>query len=233
MPAVRLRVELADTPGSLAGVAAAIGAYGGNIVAIDALQSGEGMVVDEITVDLPDGGQLDAMRRAVGARTDARVISYQLAAAVDPMVRLLQRLGDLLDTVPAGKTDGLRRTLADVCNTPAVWVMSVDQAVHYRAGRAALRDPGAAVVQRTAETLPPLGESITGEAALLAIALLSGDAVALVGRSAEQGFTATEGSRIEAVVALYERLTTVMRPAAVAPARTEGEETTAMVTTGR
>jgi hypothetical protein len=203
-----LRVELADKPGSLAGVAAVLGAYSGNIIAIDVLQSHSGTVVDEITVEVPDNVNLTELRRLIGTRSDARVLSYQLASTVDPVVRVLRRLTDMFDALGSDPDTPLRRAVADLCSTPAVWVMRPDEASAYEAGRAALRQPGIAVVLHTNEKLPALGESIRGETALLAIAAPEehSSRVVLVGRSVEQGFTPTESGRVEALVALHAKL---------------------------
>lgn len=205
MAVVRLRIELADTPGSLAGVAALFGSYEGNIVGIDVLPGEDGQVIDEITVELPDAVDLGELRRMITVRSDARVLSYQLASPLDPLARVLRRLADVLDT-PDQPEAQLRRAVADLCSTPAVWVMTASEASGYEAGRAAMRQPGAAVVLRTSEKLPPLGESIRGDAVLLAIAPPEGLPVVLVGRAAVQGFTPTEASRVEALVALFAKL---------------------------
>ncbi|MHB8463432.1 MAG: ACT domain-containing protein [Acidimicrobiales bacterium] len=204
--AVRLRVELADRPGSLADVAAVIGTYGGNIVAIDVLHREGDTVVDEITVELRDTIDLAGLRQLIATQSSATVLSYQLASPVDTVVRVLRRLAEV---AAPGDPDGpLRRAIADLCSTPAVWSMSADDGGAYEAGRAALRQPGTAVVLRTTEQLPALGESIQGEAVLLAIVPLGAGPprVVLVGRSVVQGFTATESSRIEALVALHAKL---------------------------
>jgi hypothetical protein len=214
-PVVRLRVELADTPGSLADVASAIGSFDGNNVAIDALQSdGGGTVVDEITVELPDVAQLAELRHLISTRGAARVLSYQLATPVDRTARLLGRIAVLLDALPGDATEPLRQVVVEIAHTAAVWVMTPDEARQYEAGRGALRHSGTAVVGRTAESLPPPGESIRGEAAVLAVAASGCDVVVLVARSAEQGFTTTETSRVEAMAALYARLVGFSRAAA-------------------
>lgn len=210
---MRLRVELADKPGSLAGVAAVLGAYSGNIVAIDVLQSQGETVVDEITVEVPDSVNLTELRKLIATRSDAHVLSYQLASPIDPVVRVLRRLTDIFDGLPLDEDGPLRRAVADLCSTPAVWVMSPEEASAYEAARVALRQPGAAVVLRTTEKLPALGESIRGEATLLAVAS-PGDPcrrVVLVGRALSQGFTPTESSRVEALVALHAKLLVLSR----------------------
>ncbi len=205
MAVVRFRIELADTPGSLAEVAAFLSAYEGNIVGIDVLPGEDGTVVDEITVELPDAVDLGELRRMLPTRCDARVRSYLLASPLDPLSRVLRRLAEAMDA-SADPELQLRRAVAELCSTPAVWVMTPAEAAGYEAGRAALRQPGAAVVLRTQAQLPALGESIRGPVVLLAITAGEGLPVLIVGRSAEQGFTPTEASRVEALVALFAKL---------------------------
>ena len=88
---VRLRIELADRPGSLADVAAVIGGHGGNITSIDAFDAAGGRAIDEITVEVPDDLDLGALRGQIAAAADARVLSHQRAGVVDPIVRVLRR----------------------------------------------------------------------------------------------------------------------------------------------
>ena len=94
---VRLRIELADRPGSLADVAAVIGAQGGNILSIDAFDAADGRAVDEITVEVPDDLDLAVLRSQIAAATDAQVLSHQRARVVDPIVRVLRRAAEALD----------------------------------------------------------------------------------------------------------------------------------------
>ncbi|NED97362.1 amino acid-binding protein [Phytoactinopolyspora alkaliphila] len=57
-----LRVVLPDRPGSLGGVAAAIGAAGGDIVGVDVVEHrADGRAVDDFLVDLPSGKLPDAL----------------------------------------------------------------------------------------------------------------------------------------------------------------------------
>jgi acetolactate synthase small subunit len=205
---VRLRIEFADRPGSLADVAAVIGAHGGNITAIDVLDAEHERVIDEITVEIPDELDLAVLRSQITAVADARVLSHQRAGVVDPIVRVLRRAAEAVDRMPSDRAEALREAVADLCATPAAWILDVDDAAAYEAGREALAHPGSAVIGQTAERLPPLGETVTGDASVVAVAIASGTGpvVILVARSIGQGFTPTEGDRIEALVALHARL---------------------------
>ena len=205
---VRLRIDLADRPGSLADVAAVIGAHGGNITSIDMLSAERGRVVDEITVEVPDQLDLTVLRIQIAGTADARVLSHQRAGVVDPIVRVLRRAAEAVDRVTEDPAEALRRAVADLCATPAAWILEAQDASAYEAGSEALAHPGHAIIGHTAAKLPPLGETVTGEASIVAVAVAGvyGPAVVLVARSLGQGFTPTEADRIEALVALHARL---------------------------
>ena len=50
-----MRVTLPDRPGSLGSVATAMGGVGGDINAVEIVEKGDGVVVDDFIVDLPPG----------------------------------------------------------------------------------------------------------------------------------------------------------------------------------
>ncbi|GAA1847364.1 hypothetical protein JOF54_000500 [Microlunatus capsulatus] len=50
-----MRVRLPDRPGSLGAVATAMGGVGGDINAVEIVEKGDGVVVDDFIVDLPPG----------------------------------------------------------------------------------------------------------------------------------------------------------------------------------
>lgn len=179
--------------------------HGGNITAIDVHQGDGASAVDEMTVEFPDQVDLAGVRGEIGRRTRATVVSHQTANPVDLVVRVLDRLTRSLDQPGP---DLLRRLVADLCATPAVWTFTPDEAGAYAAGRLALANPGTAVVVRTTERLPALGDTISGEACVLGVAGLRAAErlVVLVARPVSQGFTPTEAGRVEAAVAYAERL---------------------------
>jgi ACT domain-containing protein len=206
---VRLRIELADAPGSLAQVAAIIGEHGGNITAIDVQEGSPSSAIDEVTVEFREDADLQKLRHHLSDSGAARVVSHQTANRIDLVVRMLQRLADILPASPDNRDEGLRRGVAELCSTPVVWVASPDDAAAYSAGRQALERAGEAVLIRSDEPLPALAGTISGKAWLLAVAdRLSGPRhrVVLVARPEAQEFTTTEISRIEALVALHEQI---------------------------
>lgn len=65
MPRFLVRVRLLDRPGALGLVASRIGAVGGDIVAIDILERGDGEAVDEFVVELAGDHLVDLLRSEV------------------------------------------------------------------------------------------------------------------------------------------------------------------------
>ncbi len=208
---VRLRIELDNRPGALAGVAAAIAGRDGNITAIDVLEADGGRVVDEITVDVPDDLDLALLRSEIAGVRDSRVLSHQRAEPIDPIVRVLHRLTAALERLPEGPAEELCRGLSGLCTTPNVIVLDAVAAAEVDVARHALGEPGRAVLTHAVD--PQLfGEAMTGDATVAAVATAIGGApvVALVARPTARGFTPTECHRIEALVMVYERLIGVL-----------------------
>jgi len=209
---VRLRIELDDRPGSLAGIAAAIAGRDGNITSIDVLEADGGRVVDEITIEAPDDLDMTLLRGDIAGVRGARVVSHQRAELQDAVVRVLRRLALAAERAAEDRRAELRTAVAELSSTPAVAVLDAADASTYPISREALADAGRAVIARAADDLPPLGESMAGEMSVVAVATRIGaDAVVVVvARPFAQGFTPTECERIEAFVALYERLVPVI-----------------------
>jgi len=212
---VRLRIVLADVPGSLARAAAVIAEYGANITAIDIQQGGSSSAVDEVTIELDDMAQLAELRRQLGDSGSARVVSHQVTTPVDPVVRVLQRLVHVLRATSYDRDEQLRLGVAELCALPTVWVGTAGEAGAYLAGRLALERPGAAVVVRTTELPESMAVTLSGEAWLLAVtnsAPGDGQRVVFVGRPVTHDFTVTETGRIEALMAVHEHIEALLAP---------------------
>jgi hypothetical protein len=206
---VRLRVELADSPGSLATVAGVIARHGGNITAVDVQRSLPTTAVDEIVVDFPDDVELAQLRRAIADSGAATLLSHQSARRVDPVVQLLQRAVEVLRAPALAPEEALTAAVAELCSSPAVWVSTAGDADQYETGRFALKEHGAVTI-RSRDVPPPLrGALPEGEVWLLAVPDLDLDGqprVIFVARPLDLAFTATEISRIEALTLLYDEL---------------------------
>jgi hypothetical protein len=209
---VRLRVEMADVPGALAQAAAIIADHGGNITALDVQRSDNASAVDEVTVELGDTSDLSKLRRRLNESGVARVVALQSANPEDLLVRVLRRVGGLLATPWEDGDLELRRGVAELCATPAVWVTTSADAASYTAGREALAARGEAVAMQTDERLPLLAETVSGAAWVLAIADPSPESrqrVVFVARPLTKPFTTTEISRVEGLIALYDQIMSI------------------------
>ena len=206
---VRLRLELADSPGSLAQVAAIIGEHGGNITAIDVQEGSPASAIDEVTVEFQEESDLQMLRGHLSESGAATVVSHQTANRADLVVRTLQRLTDVLAASAEERDEGLRRGVAELCSSPVVWISTPADATVYGAGKLAIERESEPVLVRSDEPLPAVAGTITGTAWLLAVANgVSGSRqrVVFVARPDSQEFTTTEISRVEALVALHRRI---------------------------
>ena len=206
---VRLRLELADSPGSLAQVAAIIGEHGGNITAIDVQEGSPASAIEEVTVEFQEESDLQILRGHLSESGAATVVSHQTANRADLVVRTLQRLTDVLAASAEERDEGLRRGVAELCSSPVVWISTPADATVYGAGKLAIERESEPVLVRSDEPLPAVAGTITGTAWLLAVANgVSGSRqrVVFVARPDSQEFTTTEISRVEALVALHRRI---------------------------
>jgi predicted amino acid-binding ACT domain protein len=205
---VRLRVALADRPGSLAAVAGIIAERGGNIVSVDVHRSGVVSAIDDLVVDFPDDHDLQGLRNDLMASGAATLLSHQAAHAVDPIVSALTRASQMIAARGADPDEELARSVAELCASPVVWVSNADEAAKYEAGRFAIERAGA-IALRTTDLPDSLADRLPEEVWLLAVPdpdLLSDGRVVFVARPLANEFTGTEIGRIEAIMALHEQV---------------------------
>ncbi len=70
---VLVRIRIADRPGALGAVTSRIGAVRGDVVSIQILERGDGWVIDELVISLPDADRIELMVREIGADGEAQV----------------------------------------------------------------------------------------------------------------------------------------------------------------
>ncbi|WP_158221229.1 ACT domain-containing protein [Kineosporia sp. R_H_3] len=73
----RLRISVPDSPGTLGRVTTAIGAAGGDIAAVDVLESQAGRALDDVFVNVRDAVHLAAVTSAVSAEPGIQVAGVQ------------------------------------------------------------------------------------------------------------------------------------------------------------
>src|SRR5262245_58794533 len=194
-----LWVELADSPGNLAAVAADLAACGANILHLDVHSAGEATVVDRLVVQVPDERAHDLAEAA--ARCGATLFDLAEAdagALVDDVVRALDVAGLLLaGDGPDARFEAIRRLI------PADDV---------RVGPAPL----------------PEGKPAAGGAPWRAVVPLDRDGVHEVAVLTRRGprFTATEVARCRAVLRLAAQLDATRRPGPAATGRLPRPSTT-------
>jgi hypothetical protein len=226
---VRLRIALADRPGALAAVAAVIAGHGGNITGVDVHRHGD-RAVDDLTVEFADAAPIDAVRAGLDHSGAGALLTQQTARQRDPAVAALQRAGEMAAIVASGDAAGLDGVLcaavAEVCGAPVVWLGRGDDPGVHPAGALAVERAGAVTVRAT--DLPgTLGESLPGDAWLLAVPDPGGDTggrVAYVARGSAE-FTATEVARVEALMSLAAQFERAVAPASGAVRRHTGDQT--------
>jgi ACT domain len=205
---VRLRISLADQPGSLARVAAIIGENGGNITSIDVHRAGVVAAVDDILVEFPENYDLSTLRDALLGSGVGTLLSHQAAHALDPVVGAFRRASEMIDSRPTDPDEELARSAAELCASPVAWVKPASEATQYDAGRFAL-ERGGAIALRTPTLPDEWAERLPGEVWLLAVPdpeLIAGGRVVFVARGLASEFTSTEIARIEALITLHKQV---------------------------
>jgi ACT domain-containing protein len=74
-----VRIELPDRPGALGLVASRIGAVGGDIVAINILDRGGGLAVDEFVIEIGGGHLIELLRNEIHEVDGASVLEIRAA----------------------------------------------------------------------------------------------------------------------------------------------------------
>jgi hypothetical protein len=195
-----LWVELADTPGNLAAVAADLAACGANILHLDVHAGGEATVVDRLVVQVPDERSHELAEAA--ARCGATLLHLDEAdphALVDDVVRALDTAHLLVASdSPDARVEAIRRLI------PADEV------------RIETAASGSPVVDAVDLSGPPGGE----DRPWLAVVPHDHDGVQEIAVLRRRGprFTATEVARCRAVLRLAAQLGAAKPRSAAAPA---------------
>lgn len=189
-----IRVRLPDRPGALGAVASRIGAVGGDVVSIDILQRGDGIVVDELGVELAGDGLVELVRGEILEVDGVEVES--LRAVEGPLPdRDIELLGIATNLVRQATSTGVleyvtvqvRRSLLA---TFAAMVSLVDPVRVTAAGDAPTAEELRATVTRGSSPVDAISVPLTRAGVVL-----------VVGRS-DPAFRAREHLRVEAIAKL-------------------------------
>lgn len=205
---VRLRVALPDRPGALARVAGTIGEQAVNIVSVDVHRAGVVSAVDDFVLDLPEGCDLGRLRTDLEASGLATVLCQQDAQNEDLAVTVLHRATDMLTTASADGSAALIRGVEKLCQSPVVWVNTIEESISHDAGRFAL-EGGGAIALRTSKLPAEFSDRMPGEVWLLAVpdpTLSANGRMVFVARPLSNEFTNTEIARVEALMAFQDQL---------------------------
>jgi hypothetical protein len=195
------RVEIADRPGQLAALTAAVASCECNILGLDVQALDGDRVTDELLVDVPDSVPVEHVERAV-RDTGADVVTLLPADPhdlIDAQARCLE-LGRRLVHRHAVRDRVLEAALVELVGADGAWVLSP---AHVTMSELALRAvaAGEPLMARERTALAP---TLADEEApwLLVVPPFEGkDQVTMLGR-ARSGFTASEVARVQALLRL-------------------------------
>jgi hypothetical protein len=191
MPAYRLRIELPDRPGALAAVSGAIAAAHANITSIDVHEVDGGSAVDEIVVEVPEAWAPRQLAEALAASGNGVLLSSRRVVVNDDALASALRsaaamIGGTSETIDAE----CRAALLAMAHGSSAKLVGLDTTD--TAARMAL-DRRTSIVTRDGEhgwVLAAIDDTVVPSA------------VALVRRPLNVRFSATEVSRVEALLRL-------------------------------
>lgn len=188
MPA-HLRVSVADRPGSLAALAAALARAGANVLSVTVLEREQGRAVDDLLIEWPYGRPWDSVTRAIEDCPGLRVhgIRHVAVAAATSDVDLIRQATEQPERALETVVDGLPHVLL------ADWAAAFDR----RTPRLPVLATHGAPTPLP-ETTPSFDRPrtfIAGPEALIMAALPASSLRVLVGRYEGPGFTRTEVDR--------------------------------------
>jgi hypothetical protein len=205
----RLRVRLADRAGALGQAASIVGVHGGNILSIDVHRTANADAVDDLVVEFPDDPDLDELRHDLTTSAGTTLCGESKAEAVDLVVSTLDHVGSILQVTGTEINKALEAALGNACCCKNIWAAREDEARSYELGRAAL-DQHQAVSGRTTDVPAQVGAELGAEVALLAVAHQpdgGGTVVFFAARQVPLDFTASELSRVEALLRVQNQIT--------------------------
>lgn len=188
MPTYRLRIELPDRPGALASVSSVLADHGANIVSIDVHEVDDGTAVDEIVVEVAEGWIAAPVAAALAAGGVGLLLSSRRMANLEDAVTAALRAVAAMAAAPVDDLDGYcTAAVLQVASGSSASLLSVDEAADVREG---------SVVHRIEHGWQ--------------LAAVDDDAdprtVAVVIRPLNVRFSATEISRVEALLRIRRRL---------------------------
>jgi predicted amino acid-binding ACT domain protein len=202
MTPLRVRVELVDQPGALAGLTAVLAALGVDVASVDVLELDGSTVVDELLLRLPAGVGAAEVEDALRMGGALDVLSSKVdGPSGDATVRALELVTAMVDAV--GEAEDPGRALARVAYADLGRLVPVDEARDYPLASRAL-ESGSPASGRARPTASPL-VSPGGWVLWVAPSVPQPRRLAVVARRLDVRFSATEAARLRAFTTLLER----------------------------
>lgn len=206
MNLLRVRVELVDEPGALAGLTAALAGLGVDVASVDVLEVDASTVIDELMLRLPPDVSArdveDALR--MGGAVDV-LSSHVDSPRGDATVRALELVSSVL-TAP-GDADAPGRGLARIAYADAGALLDAGEAARFPLAQRAL-EQGVPTSGRAGTDVSPLAVT-SGWVLWLTPNIDQPQRIAVVARRMDVRFSATEVARLRAFVTLLETLTRI------------------------
>ncbi len=206
MGLLRVRIELVDQPGALAGVAAVLAGLGVDVASVDVLEVDGSTVVDELLLRLPPGvepGEVEDALRLGGA---LEVLSSKVdSPSGDATVRAMELVGSVLGA--PGDADAPGRGLARLAYADSGMLLDVGEASRFPLARRAL-EGGVPASGRAGPDASPLA-AVSGWIMWVAPAVAQPQQLAVVSRRLDVRFSATEAARMRAFATVLEVLARV------------------------
>jgi hypothetical protein len=206
MEPLRVRVELVDQPGALAGLTAVLAGLGVDVASVDVLEVDGGTVVDELLLRRPRGVGTQEVEDALRLGGALAVLSSDDdTRRGDPTVRAMELVASVI-TSP-GDADAPGRALAKLAYADAGMLLDVGEAARYPLAERALRE-GVPTSGRSGPDSSPL--AVPGGWVLwVAPSTPRPQRVAVVARRMDVRFSATEAARLRAFATVLEELANV------------------------
>ncbi|MFC4051771.1 amino acid-binding protein [Actinomadura syzygii] len=191
---LRIRVRLADRPGSLGRVARTMGAAGADVVQMAVLERGHGRALDDFTVEWPAGAAVDRLADGLGSVPGVELVGVWPTA---------EPLGAHPDAAVIGQVAAVPERGAETLADAVPAILSADWACLAQpgpAGEAVVVHASASAARAVPPELLPLRpRAFTGpDGAHYAICPLAKGALALVvARTSAPPFHRSEVSRLE------------------------------------
>lgn len=202
MTTLRVRVELADIPGALAGLTTALASLSVDVASIDVLEVDGRNVVDEMLLRLPGGVEVSEVRDVLRV-AGADILSIGEAAPTgDATVSAFDLARNVL-TSP-GVADAPGQALARIAYADAGALIDVAEAARFPLAQRAMEQGTPASGPAGPDTSPL---AVPGGWVLwVAPQVEDVQRLAVVGRRLNVRFAATEAARLRAFVTLLEEV---------------------------